>query len=114
MIDHPDEDAINMDTVLSPHRGQTIRRMMEEKTVLAIQDGSDLNYSGLNDCEGLGVIGSNQTGAESNGLHLHSTLVVTTEGLPLGILRATCEARKPDMAVSCQEKKVPRPSGFEG
>jgi hypothetical protein len=21
---------------------------------------------------------------------------------------------KPDMAVSCQEKKVPRPSGFEG
>lgn len=104
MIDHPDEDAINMDTVLSPHRGQTIRRMMEEKTVLAIQDGSDLNYSGLNDCEGLGVIGSNQTGAESNGLHLHSTLVVTTEGLPLGILRATCEARKPK---SEDDKRLP-------
>ena len=29
-------------------------------------------------------MGSNQTGAQSMGLHLHSTLVVTPECLPLG------------------------------
>ena len=56
--------------------------MKAEGTVLCIQDGSDLDYNSLDQCEGLGVIGSNQTGAKSRGLHMHSTLVVTTEGLP--------------------------------
>jgi hypothetical protein len=40
--------------------------------VLCIQDGTDLNYASLAQCEGLGVIGTNQTGANSRGLHLHS------------------------------------------
>jgi len=62
--------------------------------VLCIQDGSDLNYSTLAQCEGLGVIGTNQTEAQSRGLHLHSTLAVAPNGLPLGILRAQCEAPK--------------------
>ena len=38
------------------------------------------------------MIGTNQTGASSAGLHLHSTLVVTTEGLPLGLLDAQFHA----------------------
>ena len=46
--------------------------------MLCIQDGTDLNFSGLAQCEGLGSIGTNQTGASSAGLHLHSTFVVTT------------------------------------
>jgi len=71
--------------ILLPHREQTIRRMKAEKTVLCIQDGSDLNYSTLDKCEGLGVIGTNQTGAQSRGLHLHSTLAINTDGLPLGV-----------------------------
>ena len=41
-------------------------------------------------CDGLGFIGTNQTGARSGGLHLHSTLAVTTQGLPLGVLAAQC------------------------
>ncbi len=66
--------------------------MMAQQTVLCIQEGTDLNYNRLAHCEGLGVIGTNQTRAQSRGLHLHSTLVVTTEGLPLGLLGAQCEA----------------------
>ncbi len=58
--------------------------------MLCIQDGSDLIYSNLDRCEGLGVIGKNQTGAKSTGLHLHTTLAVTTDGLPLGVLKAQC------------------------
>ena len=92
LIDHPDETAITMENILLPHRERTLRRMMAEKTVLCIQDGSDLDYTNLDCCEGLGVIGSNQTGAKSKGLHLHSTLAVTTDGLPLGILKAQCIA----------------------
>lgn len=114
LIDKPDDSAVTMANILLPHREQTIRRMKAEKTVLCIQDGSDLNYSSLDQCEGLGVIGTNQTGAKSGGLHLHSTLVVTTEGLPLGVLRAECTSREPKSkddnrpatAIPIEEKKT--------
>jgi hypothetical protein len=92
LIDSPDESAVNMENILLPHRERTIRRMKGQKAVLCIQDGSDLIYSNLDRCEGLGVIGGNQTGTKSTGLHLHSTLAVTTDGLPLGILKAQCIA----------------------
>ena len=114
LIDKPDDSAVTMANILLPHREQTIRRMKAEKTVLCVQDGSDLNYSSLDQCEGLGVIGTNQTGAKSGGLHLHSTLAVTTEGLPLGALRAECTAPKPKSkedkrpvsAIPIEEKKT--------
>jgi len=92
MIDKPDDGAITMDAILAPHRERTLQRMMTQHTVLCIQDGTDLNYNSLAQCQGLGVIGTNQTSAQSRGLHLHSTLVVTTDGLPLGLLGAQCEA----------------------
>lgn len=102
LIDSPDESAVTMANILLPHRERTIRRMKAQKIVLCIQDGSDLNYSKLDKCDGLGIIGSNQTGAQSRGLHLHSTLAVTTSGLPLGVLRAECTAPLPK---SNSEKK---------
>jgi hypothetical protein len=104
MIDHPDETAVSMENILKPHRERTIRRMMAQKTVLCIQDGTSLNYSGLSQCEGLGVIGTNQTDAQSMGLHLHSTFVVNSDGLPLGILRAECLARE---SKSKEDKRPP-------
>jgi hypothetical protein len=92
LIDHPDPDAVNMPHILEPHREQTVRRMKAQRTVLCIEDGSDLDYSSLAQCKGLGVIGTNQTSAQSRGLHLHTTLAVAPNGLPLGVLRAQCVA----------------------
>ncbi len=92
LIEQADEGAVTPSNILLPHREQTIRRMKAERTVLCVQDGSDLNYSGLTDCTGLGEIGTNQTGATSAGLHLHSTLALTEEGLPLGVLQAQFSA----------------------
>ena len=91
-IDQPDHSGLTMDAILAPHRERTVRRMKAQETVLCIQDGTKLNYNDLADCEGLGVIGTNQTGAQSLGLKLHSTLAVTTDGLPLGVLRTQCWA----------------------
>ena len=91
-IDQPDDSLTTVAAILAPHRQRTVQRMKAHSTVLCIQDGTDLNYSTLAQCEGLGLIGTNQTGASSAGLHLHSTLVVTTEGLPLGLLDAQCHA----------------------
>lgn len=92
LIEAPDDSAVTMGNILRPHRERTVRRMKAHKTVLCIQDGTDLNYSGLAQCEGLGPIGTNQTGANSRGLHLHSTLAITTDGIPLGVLLAQCVA----------------------
>lgn len=114
LIDKPDDSAVTMSNILSPHREQTIRRMKAENTVLCIQDGSDLNYNKLDKCTGLGVIGSNQTGAISRGLHMHSTIAVTTDGLPLGVLHSECTApeqklkddKRPLSAIPVEEKKT--------
>lgn len=114
MIDKPDDSQVTMEAILAPHRQRTVQRMKAQSTVLCIQDGTDLNYSGLAQCEGLGVIGSNQTGAQSAGLHLHSTLVVSTEGLPLGVLGAQCSVptpkpehdNRPATAIPIEEKKT--------
>jgi hypothetical protein len=92
MIDHPDESAMSMANILAPHRDRTLRRMQAQRTVLCVQDGSDLNYHNLDQCQGLGEIGKNQTGARSRGLHLHSTFALAPNGLPLGIVGARCTA----------------------
>ena len=89
LIDAPDESAFTMENVLLPHREQTIRRMQGQRTVLCIQDTSTLNYTHLEDCEGLDQItGTNQTGVAPKGLFLHSTIVVDPNGLSLGVLKS--------------------------
>ena len=113
-IDHPDQEAVSMPHILQPHRERTARRMKAQRTVLCIQDGSDLDYSSLAQCQGLGVIGTNQTNAQSRGLHLHTTLAVATHGLPLGVLRVQCLApalkspddHRPSWAVPIEEKET--------
>ncbi len=95
LIDQPLVSAVTPENILHPHRERTIRRMQAQDTVLCIQDGTDLKYLTRPQCTGLGVIGTNQTGAQSRGLHLHSTLAVSAEGLPLGVLRAQCVAPEP-------------------
>ena len=114
LIDAPDESAVTMDHILLPHRERTVRRMQAQRTVLCVQDGSDLNYTALAHCTGLGELSANQTGAKSRGLHLHSTLALTATGLPLGVLRAqglAPEPKSPDddrpaRAIPLEEKKT--------
>lgn len=104
MIEQPDTSAVTMSNILAPHRQQTARRMMAQKTVLCLQDGSELNYTNLDSCTGLGELKANQTAAKTYGLNLHSTLAVTSNGLPLGVLKAQCLAPKPK---SADDKRKP-------
>ena len=82
-----EREDLNVESLLQTHRLQTIRRMKHESTVLIVQDTTELNFSTRTHCEGLGQIGTNQTGAQSRGLDLHSCLAVGQSGLPLGVLR---------------------------
>lgn len=95
LIDKPETEALNAQAILAPHRARTVQRMMGQPTVLCIQDGTDLNYNQLDQCSDLGVLSKNQTGAKTRGLHLHSTFVVSTDGLPLGVLNAQFSAPQP-------------------
>lgn len=109
-IDQPDETAVTPANILAPHRERTICRMMGQRTVLCVQDGSDLEYNRLDRCERLGTIGSSQTGAKSRGLHVHTSFAVTTQGLPLGILR--CDIHAPQER-SPEERKLPAAAPVE-
>ncbi len=106
----PEDSEVTVDNILRSHRDRTIRRILEQKTVLCVQDGSDLNYSGLAAWTGL----AEKTGAKSRGLHLHTMLAISPSGQPLGVLRAQClapeprapEDKRPAFAIPIKEKKT--------
>ena len=87
LIEKPAGSRVSVKSLLAPHRARTIQRMRGQRTVLCVQDGSDLRYARRPGWEGLDVIGHNQTRSNTKGMHLHLTLAVTAEGLPLGVLR---------------------------
>jgi hypothetical protein len=97
-IDSP-RDTLNPEAMLATHRRRTIERMMAHEMVLVVQDTTDLSFSTRHHTEGLGLIGANQTGAESQGLKLHTCLALTSEGLPLGVLRSQAYAAEKKGAV---------------
>lgn len=108
------QEAVTMQAMLAPHRQRTLQRMMAQPLVLCVQDGTELNYTNLAQCQGLGALGTNQTGARSMGLQLHSTLALTAEGVPLGVLDARCQAplardaddRRSSANIPIEEKKT--------
>lgn len=93
LIDHPDRDAVTPEGIMAGHRKRTLRRMSEQETVLLVQDGTDVNLATHRGCEGLGVIGRNGKGRSGTlGLHMHSTLAVNGDGVPLGAVRIEFDA----------------------
>ena len=112
LIDHPDLEAVTMAAILEPHRQSTLRRMQGEAQVLCVADGTDLDYTHLAHCEGLGASTCNQTGAQARSLHLHSTLAINAQGIPLGIVDVRCRTpdeqapKKPAKSTPIEEKKT--------
>ena len=108
LIDQPADGAVTVSNILAPHRERTLRRMQGHETVLCIQDGTHLNFTRRGQTQGLGAIGSNQTGAVARGLALHTTLAVNPDGVALGVLRAAFDAPPPPNA-EAQGEPTPKP-----
>ena len=108
LIEMPAESAVTVRSILAPHRERTVRRIRGQRTVLAVQDGTVLSFPARPGCEGLEVVGSNQTGAKSLGLHMHATLAVTDAGLPLGVLRLGFDAEKARPPEAGERRKARR------
>jgi hypothetical protein len=87
-------DSLNFSSILSGHFHNTRNRMLGQNIVLALQDTCSLNYNSLNKTTGLGDISKNRGSAGTKGLALHSTFVVTPDGLPVGVFNAECTAPK--------------------
>ena len=92
MIDQPAASEVTPENILAAHRQRTLQRMQGQQAVLCLQDGSGLNFAEDPGCMGLGLIGKNKRAAGTLGLHMHSTLVVNGEGIPLGVPHIQYEA----------------------
>lgn len=87
---------VEFETLLQPHYAATEERigeLGEGAVVLVAQDTTSVNYSHLTTTAGLGPIGTKVDGPQ--GLHLHSSLAMTVQGVPLGFVDAQCWARDP-------------------
>jgi hypothetical protein len=87
-----DNERVTEEKILSGHRQRALARMRAHPIVLAVQDTTELDYTSRPTVKGLGPIGNHKAGA--HGLRVHTTLAVTPEGLPLGIINKEIEARK--------------------
>ncbi|MDO8706213.1 MAG: IS4 family transposase [Sulfuricaulis sp.] len=83
----------NIETLLQSHYAATEERIGQHagEVILVAQDTTSLNYTHLAHTLGLGPIGTQADGAQ--GLHLHSSWAMSTQGLPLGFVDAQCWAR---------------------
>jgi len=83
-------ENVNYQDIVEAHAEMTQERGKQEDTVLAIQDTTYYNFSNHPKTEGLGVLsrfkGKHKDEILTLGLCMHTTLGITTEGLPLGIL----------------------------
>jgi hypothetical protein len=79
-------------TVLEPHAGATLERARSERLVLAIQDTTELDFTGKNDIKGLGPVSYEA----QRGMYVHPTFLVTPERVPLGVFDAWMWARDPE------------------
>ena len=108
-------ETVSPEAMLSAHRERTIGRMMSHNLVLVVQDTTDLNYSSRPHTEGLGLIGTNQTGAKSLGLKLHTSLALSEEGLPLGVVKSVAyapEEKEPGQKAAAVDRPIEEKKSF--
>jgi hypothetical protein len=94
---------VSMRQLLAPHHRQTRQRVRCEPVVLAISDISELDYTGKQVAQDLGLIGDNYT----RGLFLVPLLAITPERVPLGLVDLYYWLRQPSTQTAQQRKRAP-------
>jgi len=77
---------VTEDKILSSHILSTQARAAGYKKVLVLQDTSTINFNTHSKTKGLSRTAKTSDGFESQGLKLHSSLMLTEKGLPLGLI----------------------------
>jgi hypothetical protein len=99
-----DNEAIEPQDILQSHVEATISRVARVPVVLAVQDTTELNWTAHPATQDLGPLG----GPEQRGLLVHTTLALTPERVPLGLLAQEVWARDPE-AVGLRHTRKSRP-----
>lgn len=99
-----DNEAVGAEAMLEGHYQSSIERARTEEIVLAVQDTSVLNYSHHPATQGLGYLQDLQM----HGMLVHSTLLITPQRVPLGLIDQQVWVRDP--AEYRQPKSTERPS----
>ncbi len=84
-----DSPYIKPEQIRQAHIDSTLKRITEQDWILAIQDTTELNYTNHPATQGMGYLDSKY----SRGLKVHSTIAVTIEGIPLGLINQQVWAR---------------------
>ena len=103
---------VNTDKILQPHIDATISRIKNERTVLMIQDTTEIDYTSHKSVEDLGVIGTKVAGYKNmrRGIYLHSTIAVTPAKNCLGVFDYLMWTRDPEKILgrkNCSKKSRP-------
>ena len=100
-----DNPAIRAEAMLASHVAATQRRMQTVPLVLAVQDTTTLDWSTHPATIGLGPIATSSS--RHRGLLAHTTLAITPDRVPLGVLQQQVWAR--DTATVRQQDHKTRP-----
>jgi Transposase DNA-binding/Transposase Tn5 dimerisation domain len=102
-----DNENVTEAAIFAAHRERARERIKGLPRILLIQDTSHLNYSDHPHTVGVGLIGR-KTKSDTYGLNMHTSLAVSTEGVPLGILSQEIWARdKVTKKFLLSRKRVP-------
>jgi len=83
--------AVSPEAILAPHAERTCERAAGEEVVLAIQDTTSLDFTSHPATKGLGPLENEHL----LGILMHSVLLATTEGVPLGLVHQEFWTRDP-------------------
>ncbi len=84
-----DHATVTAAAILAPHQAQTVARAAGQTRVLVVQDTTSLDFSAHPQTSGLGTLDH----AWVRGLKVHSALLVSLAGVPLGLLHQQVWAR---------------------
>src|SRR5438105_11936025 len=96
-----DHEQLSPEAIRAAHRTKTVERVQQERTLLAIQDTTTLNFNSHAKTRGLGPI----DGQRTQGLQVHSVLAVSAQGVPLGLLHQQVWARDPGQTGKKHKRK---------
>lgn len=97
-----ENDDAKPEVLRTAHHQSTAARTRNEEIVLVLHDTTELDWTSHPATTGLGPLSA----PSHQGLHVHSSFAVTTDGVPLGLLNQIVWARDPETRGIAEERRT--------
>jgi hypothetical protein len=98
-----DNWSVSSEAIVASHGRRALERMAAEPVLLAVQDTTSFNHSHHAQIKGMGPIGTEAKGPQ--GFFLHTTLALTPQRVPLGVIQAQMWARDPEQTGKSEARR---------